>query len=253
MTTITDLPPLFRLFLVGGAIRDAFRGIRSKDKDFTVVAGSIAALLSVEEAFDGMLGWLTTEHGVEFFKLDADTVTARGRFAKDHPDFPGWAADFVLARKDGPSSDGRHPDFVEVGDLFDDLARRDFTVNAIAQDDNGVIIDPHDGLADLDRGLLRFVGEPMDRIRQDALRVMRAMRFTVCKGFKMHSATWAAICDPEVPGLLGVLPDERRRDELALMFDHDTLATLALIAELPRPLTEAMFAGRVRLMATMKD
>lgn len=252
MTTLT-VTDLFELFLIGGAIRDRERGLRSKDKDFSVVARFDTTGMTVDDVFNALLGWLGTEHGVTFFKITADTVTARGHFPKDHPTFPGWDADFVLARRDGPSSDGRHPDFVECGNLHDDQSRRDFTVNSIAEAADGTLIDPFDGLADIKAGVLRFVGEPMDRIREDALRVMRALRFTVCKGFTMHGATWAAITDPEVPALLGVLPDERRRDELALMFNHDTLATLELLGRLPQPLIDAIFAGRVRLMATMKD
>src|SRR5258708_6300213 len=105
------------------------------------------------------------ERGFHIFEERPEHVTLRARFPKSTGRHDG--CDFVLCRKDGPSSDGRHPDFVEVGVLADDLARRDFSVNALAREINlatfeptGNIVDLFEGRSDLALKRLRFVGEP---------------------------------------------------------------------------------------------
>lgn len=116
-------------------------------------------------------------------------------------------------RGDGDYSDGRRPDAVRfLDDIADDLARRDFTVNAIAYDPvSGDLVDPHRGLDDLRAGLLRAVGDPARRFGEDGLRVLRGARFTASLGFDLEPATEAAI-----PGALEVfrrVSAERVREE----------------------------------------
>lgn len=124
-----------RCWQVGGAVRDRLRGQESKDIDYAVQAPS----------YDAMVQWVLAQGGTIFMDgkgrpVGADHFTARGKLPG------GQAVDFVLCRKDGAYSDGRHPDTVEVGTLYDDLARRDFTVNAIAYDEQtGEYIDPSMG------------------------------------------------------------------------------------------------------------
>ena len=168
-------------------------------------------------------------------------------------------ADFVLCRREGPYSDGRRPDWVSIGNLYDDLARRDFTVNAIAMDADGSYIDPHFGRADLDLRTLRFVGEPWDRIREDALRIMRAIRFAVTKDMGWDSLMTMIIIDgrdheiEEISELLRNISKERRADELSKMFKHNTLETLRWFERLPPPILNAIFSGGVRLDSTLKS
>ncbi len=116
-------------------------------------------------------------------------------------------------RGDGEYTDGRRPDGVRfLDDVADDLARRDFTVNAIAYDPVAQeLVDPHGGLDDLHRGLLRAVGDPAKRFGEDGLRVLRGARFTAALGFDLEPATEAAI-----PGALEVfrrVSAERVREE----------------------------------------
>ncbi len=116
-------------------------------------------------------------------------------------------------RGDGDYTDGRRPDAVRfLDDIADDLARRDFTVNAIAYDPVAQeLVDPHGGLDDLHRGLLRAVGDPAKRFGEDGLRVLRGARFTAALGFDLEPATEAAI-----PGALEVfrrVSAERVREE----------------------------------------
>ncbi len=234
------------MYLVGGIVRDMILGIRSKDHDFSVILpeGTI-------EPFSVMRNNLI-DRGVEIFVETDEFLTIRGRFARDDKDYPGVAADFVLARKESTESDGRRPDAVEPGTLLDDLSRRDFTVNAMALMADGELIDPFDGQEDLRDRTLRFVGDPMTRIREDALRVMRALRFSVTKGFIMALETEEAICDPAVPILLSRISEDRRSEELSKMFTFDTEASLDALASIPTGLRGAIFSGRVRLDSTLR-
>jgi poly(A) polymerase len=234
------------MYLVGGIVRDRLLGLRAKDHDFTVVMepGSL-------DPFAEMRGELT-DRGVEIFVETPEFLTIRGRFAKSDAEYPGVAADFVLARKDSATSDGRRPDYVEAGTLLDDLARRDFTVNAMALAADGSLIDPHSGVSDLNNMVLRFVGDPMTRIREDALRVMRALRFCVTKGFILAPDAENTLYNPEVPVLLARVSEERRADELSRMFAFDTEATLDSLASIPTALRSAIFSGRVRLDSTLR-
>jgi len=231
-----------RLFEVGGCVRDEMLGKPTKDVDFAVEAPSFDAMRSHIVGM-GLRVWLE--------KPDFQTI--RAGVPKDHPLRARCSdADFVLCRKDGPSSDGRHPDFVEAGTIFDDLARRDFTVNAMARDvETGEFLDPHNGTEDLKHKRLRFVGKPHDRIREDGLRVLRALRFSVTKGLR--------IMDPEVFGQLAAdmlrsVKVERIAQELEKMFRHDTLATLELLGSSDAVLLrEVIFTdSKLWLLPTLK-
>lgn len=242
------------MYLVGGIVRDMLMGLKPHDHDFTVVLPSLD-ILGAYDPFAEMRRNLESR-GVEIFVETPEFLTIRGRFSRDDVEYPGVAADFVLARKDSLTSDGRRPDYVEPGTLLDDLSRRDFTVNAMAMKHLGdschEVIDPFGGQLDLNSMTLRFVGDPMTRIREDALRVMRAYRFCVTKGFTLDYIAREAIMSKEVPELLAKISEDRRAEELSKMFRFDTLASLDILRSVPEKLRNAMFAGRVRLDSTLK-
>src|SRR6478735_1674813 len=158
-----------KFYQVGGCVRDSLLGVESKDIDFSVEAPSYEAM---REAVIERCGG--NPESIKVDKPEFATIRAID------PKLGG--VDFVLCRKDGAYSDGRRPDSVEMGTLLDDLARRDFTVNAIARADDGSLIDPFNGQADLKLRLLRCVGG-VDRLREDSLRMLRAFRFAITKGF----------------------------------------------------------------------
>lgn len=221
MTTTT--PTFFR---VGGCVRDALLGIESKDIDFAVEAESFDAMLAAVEA-----------RCSKVFLVTPEFVTIRGL------DPTIGAVDFVLCRKDGPTKDGRRPEFVEAGTLLDDLARRDFTVNAIAETEDGTLIDPFGGRADLADRRLRFVGFPEDRLREDALRAFRGVRFQITKGFTLDSAARAAIRSMTADQFDAV-STERIREELLRCFAADTAASLrTLCVEFPNLMSLALDRG----------
>ena len=124
----------------------------------------------------------------------------------------GVSAEVTTYRLDGAYHDGRHPDGVRfVCSLADDLARRDFTINAMAMDESGAVTDLFGGREDLSRRVIRCVGEPETRFREDALRMLRAYRFAAQLGFSLDAQTQAAIrrCAP----LCASLSRERVREE----------------------------------------
>ena len=137
----------------------------------------------------------------------------------------GAKAEVTTFRCDGGYHDGRHPDQVTfVRSLAEDLARRDFTVNAMAMDLRGKITDLYGGREDLQAGILRCVGEPDRRFQEDALRMLRALRFSAQLGFSIEPETWAAI--GRNADLCRKLSAERVRDELekTLLSDRPGMA-----------------------------
>lgn len=228
------------MYEVGGCVRDRILGVRTKDIDFAVEAPS----------FDAMRQHLTAS-GFTIFTEAGDFLTIRAHFPKDHPQHGRTTADFVLCRKERGSLNGRHPEHIEPGTIFDDLARRDFTVNAMAiRLDSGDLLDPHDGRADLRDMTLRFVGDPDERLAEDGLRALRAVRFCVTKGFVMHPATFRAIAGM-TRGHLAAVSTERIKDELERCFRANTIQTMRLLDSLN--LFEELFSrAGIRLTTTLR-
>lgn len=241
-----------QLFEVGGCVRDEILGVPVNDYDYTVVAPS----------FDAMRDHLLSK-GFEIFLETPQYLTIRARFPSMTEDgdtsigmFAGkvrnrLTADFVLARKEGAYSDGRRPDEVHPGSLLDDLSRRDFTVNAIAKDAGGEYIDPFDGIKDLRMGVLRAVGNAEDRLREDALRALRALRFSLTKRLSLTNELGQALESDWLPPLLSSVSAERRREELSKMFKFNTVASMELLFWFPL-LTKAAFQDGLWLKPTLE-
>ena len=223
-----------KMFVTGGTLRDRMLGLTPKDMDFSVEAPSFAAMVA---EFEGM--------GGKVWQARPEFLTVRGKL-------PGVGdADFVMCRKEGFYSDGRHPDTVEPGTVLDDLARRDFTVNAMAQDMvGGPLLDPFDGAGDLDAMVLRCVGDPVHRFSEDSLRMVRALRFTVTRGFTLHPTVAAALTHQTLLDGLDNCAVERVREEMFKAFACDTLATLRLLERFPR-LRDKVFSRGLKLTPTL--
>lgn len=242
----------FQFYEVGGCVRDALLGLQSKDVDFSVVAPE-GAFFTADSAFLAMEAQLA-EQGFQIFESRREFLTIRARVPKGHAlEARTTVADFVLARLDGPYSDGRRPDWVAPGSLEDDLARRDFTSGAIAKAIDGSLIDPFGGVSDVENKILRFVGNPADRIREDGLRVLRGLRFQITKGFVPEAETHAALRSDLAVKVLAGVSKERVREELNKMFMFSTFDSLQLLKTLPETMIKAIFSGGLRLDATMKS
>lgn len=147
-------------YLVGGCVRDGFLGAESKDYDIVTDVHMDVSKPLFEEA-----GWKVKECGEAFLVLN---------ISKDGEQF-----EIANFRKDGIYLDGRRPTEVEIGTIHDDAMRRDLTINSLYENPlTGEILDPTGkGLSDLKNKIIRFVGKPEDRIREDYLRLWRALRF----------------------------------------------------------------------------
>lgn len=209
-----------KVYLVGGAVREIVRGFPDKIKDWDFACES--------ESFEEMRNWLKAE-GFEIFVETPQYMTIRARAPKGYEfagiDMTGKTFDFALCRADGEYSDGRRPDSVEVATLATDLSRRDFTMNAIAMDAYGTIIDPFDGKTDIENDLIRLVGG-VERLREDPLRMLRAIRFSIQLDFYMDDEIWSFLYNPNNTALLESVDENRIRDELTKCFKLSTIETL---------------------------
>ncbi|MDH5235279.1 MAG: tRNA cytidylyltransferase [Gemmatimonadota bacterium] len=181
---------------VGGAVRDALLGIRTLDWDIA-----------------------TSAHPEEVQKLFKRTVPVGLKFGTVGVlDAAGVLHEVTTFRHD-VETDGRHAVVRFGASLEEDLARRDFTINAIAVHAERLEVrDPFDGRGDLARRLVRCVGEPAERMREDRLRALRALRFAGRFGFSIEPATWAAI--RESTPHLGRLSMERVKQELEKVMEQ---------------------------------
>lgn len=223
-------------------------GLSSKDVDFVVVPNGSGSF-----PFNDLEEHLETE-GFIIWEVRPEFLTVRAGVPKGHALRSRTKdADFVLARRDVDCSAGRQATTVEASTLHNDLARRDFTVNAMARNaTTGELVDPFGGLQDLENRVLRFVGNPVDRILEDGLRVLRGFRFWLTKGLTPESATLEALMSDVAVSALSLVSEERTRDELEKMFKFNTLGTLEMIEMMPLEMKEVLFGGRLRLSATMK-
>ena len=162
----------FSAFLVGGCVRDLMMGRQPQDWDLTTSAlpEQVLDLFAPHAQPTGL------QHGTV-------TVCQGGR-----------RFEVTTFRRDGTYLDSRHPDHVEfTSSLEEDLARRDFTVNAMAMDRHGRLADPFGGARDLEHGLLRCVRDPDRRLTEDALRIMRGLRFAATLGLTVDGAAALAL------------------------------------------------------------
>ena len=215
-----------QIFKVGGCVRDELLGVQSKDIDFTFVLDDLTQ--SVEEGFQQMTDWMNRE-GFQVFLSTPDCFTIRARFPQDTPN-KGLVADFVMARKEIGYMEGTRRPILALGSLEDDLLRRDFTLNALAVSEDGDLIDLFDGQKDLANRLLRTPLPAKQTMMDDPLRIMRALRFKITKGFSISDDIWLAMMQPEIlDKLRTTVSAERIREEILKMTKHDTAGTLRLL------------------------
>lgn len=195
-------------YVVGGAVRDKIMGLTPKDIDIATNAKP----LEVMELFPKVL-----PTGIKF-----GTVTVM-------IDDEGF--EVTTFRADGNYSDGRRPEEVFFSEtISDDLSRRDFTINALAEDMNGKIIDIFGGVSDMENKIIRAVGNPMERFKEDALRILRAFRFSARYGFEIEPITLEAIKEAK-EGIL-LISAERIREELTKILMTDNVQkTFSLMYE----------------------
>ncbi len=177
----------YKAYVAGGAVRDIVLGKTPHDYDIATSAQPSDTIRVFRES------------GIGFFDNAAKhgTVTAITEEGN---------VEVTTFREDGAYSDMRRPDEVIFKtSIEDDVRRRDFTINAMYMDSEGKIFDPEGGEKDCELGLIRAVGDPLERFREDALRILRALRFCSKLGFEIEEATLAAMesCAPEIKTISG--------------------------------------------------
>ena len=183
----------YAAYAVGGCVRDSLLGRTAHDWDLCTSAlpQQVMELFGTEQCIPTGLqhGTVTIKYGRQLY----ETTTFR---------------------TEGSYTDGRHPDAVQfVPDVREDLARRDFTINAMAYNAAEGLVDPFGGQKDLQNGLLRAVGEPQQRFTEDALRILRLYRFAARFGFALDAATARAA--RQLAPHLDCISAERIQEELA--------------------------------------
>ncbi len=183
----------YAAYAVGGCVRDSLLGRTAHDWDLCTSAlpQQVMELFGAAQCIPTGL-----QHG---------TVTIK---------YGGQLYETTTFRTEGSYTDGRHPDEVQfVPDVREDLARRDFTINAMAYNEAEGLVDPFGGQKDLQNGLLRAVGEPQQRFTEDALRILRLYRFAARFGFALDAATARAA--RQLAPHLDCISAERIQEELA--------------------------------------
>jgi tRNA nucleotidyltransferase (CCA-adding enzyme) len=198
----------FEAYIVGGCVRDLLRKVEPNDWDITTKAKPKEIQQVMEKA------GLKTFYENEFFTVGV-VWPKKHKKEKEIKEIPDDIIEVTTFRSEAKYSDKRHPDKVEFAEtLKEDLSRRDFTVNAMAINREKEIIDPFKGKQDLEKKIIRAVGSPKERFAEDALRMLRAVRFSVSLGkdWKIEEKTTEAI--KENSSSLKAVSEERIRDEL---------------------------------------
>lgn len=189
----------YEAYIVGGCVRDSILNRKINDWDMTTSAQPA----KIVELFDKVI--LTgIKHGTVTVVLNNNNY------------------EITTFRNDGKYADNRHPIKVEfVKTLKEDLSRRDFTINAMAYSDENGLKDYFGGISDLNNKIIRTVGNPILRFEEDALRMLRAIRFSAQLGFNIHKDTFQAI--KEVSKNIEFISKERIKDEINKILLSDPL------------------------------
>lgn len=202
----------YEAYIVGGCVRDSILGKVPSDFDITTNAKPEAVKRLFRKTIDTGI-----KHGtVSVLFYDNDTPVTY---------------EVTTYRVDGVYEDGRHPKDVKfVSDLKEDLLRRDFTINAMAYNNESGLVDEFGGLLDLDKEKIVAVGNPIERFTEDALRLLRAIRFAAKLGFTIDDDTKNAI--PKLAKNLSLVSKERVQVELTKTITSDNPSYCKLIFDL---------------------
>lgn len=182
----------FKAYLVGGAVRDMIMKVPAHDWDVATNA--------------------TPQDVIKLFKFVVPTGIEHGTVTVH---YKGNEIEVTTFRTEAGYSDGRHPDSINyAATIEEDLARRDFTMNAIAASlEDGSIVDPYGGQEDIKKQLIRTVGAPHERFMEDGLRPVRALRFAAKLNFSIENNTYSEIFKDEIKKKVSSISIERFRDE----------------------------------------
>lgn len=221
---------MFSFYEVGGCVRDEIMGLKSKDIDYVVVADEelLYKTTNPDEIFYVMQNYLEKQ-GYHIWLTTPECFTIRARFPDNHK-HAGMTADFVLARKEEGYYPGTRRPIVKAGTLLDDLTRRDFTMNAIAKDKDGKYYDPFNGQMSIFWGVLATPLSSQTSFDEDPLRILRAIRFSITKGFSIPLEMQNLIYSYGYETKMRVVSEERIREELYKCFKFDSFKTMETLS-----------------------
>ena len=241
MIKINNLPPIFT------AAFPVLKQLEQAGYEAYFVGGSIRDLILKRPIHD--IDIATSAYPAEVKRIFPKTIDTGIKHGTVTVLNDGASYEITTFRTESGYQDFRRPDHVTfVQNLAEDLKRRDFTINALAMNRTGEIIDLFNGLGDLQKHLIKAVGDPMKRFHEDALRMMRAVRFMSQLNFDLESQTKEAVSD--LHQLLSKISVERIRDEFVKM-GTGTNSRAAFKIFLQTKLSESVpdFAGKSDLLA----
>jgi poly(A) polymerase len=233
-------------YLVGGAVRDELLGLQSKDLDYVFVFDDVNQNQTVEECFNEMYQNIQERGEIFLSTPSCYTIRYKDKETKE-------VKDVVMARKEIGYIPGTRTPIIVPGTLYDDLERRDFTLNALAKDDDGNIIDYFNGMEDLKNRVLRTPLPTELTFNDDPLRILRSIRFSITKGFTIPSQMALVIERYNYDEKMKVVSTERIREELYKCFKHDTLETLRILNEFSGLRNYVFSNGGLWLKPTMEQ
>jgi tRNA nucleotidyltransferase/poly(A) polymerase len=216
----------YKEYLVGGAVRDEILGLDNKDLDYVFVFNNLNDDQTADECFEDMYEVIQERGEIFLSTPSCYTIRYKDKETKE-------VKDVVMARKEIRYIPGTRTPIIKPGTLYDDLERRDFTLNALAKDEDGTIIDYFNGLEDLKNGILRTPLPTEVTFNDDPLRILRAIRFSITKEFTIPGTMAIIIEAYHYDKKMSVVSIERIREELFKCFKHDTLETLKVLNEFP--------------------
>ena len=216
----------YKEYLVGGAVRDEILGLDNKDLDYVFVFNNLNDDQTADECFEDMYEVIQERGEIFLSTPSCYTIRYKDKETKE-------VKDVVMARKEIGYIPGTRTPIVKPGTLYDDLERRDATLNALAKDEDGTIIDYFGGLEDLTNRVLRTPLEPIKTFDDDALRIIRFIRFSITKGFSIPNDITNVIRNYDYESKMGVVSTERIREELFKCFKFNTLKTLHELNRFP--------------------
>lgn len=199
----------FEAYIVGGFVRDYILGIESNDVDVNTNA--------------------TPKDLMAIFK---DSISPPEDYGSVTVIYNNIRFEITTFRKETGYLDNRRPEKIEyINDLYEDIVRRDFTINSLCMDKDGNIIDLLNGREDIDKRLVKAIGNPIDRFKEDSLRILRAVRFSITLDFELDKDLVKAI--KKCKNLLKNLSYYRKKDELDKIFtSKNSLKGIELLKEL---------------------
>lgn len=242
----------YPIYETGGYLRDdyikAIHGIDRPHKDVDIAVEA--------PSFEDLQAWCIGED-FKIHDIHEEFLTVRCGIPDGHR-FRDWGRDLdvTLCRIDGPYTDGRHPDWTKPGTIWEDLARRDARCNSIARNiETGEILDPNNGVQDITDKIIRTVGDPMERWREDGLRILRHFRQAVELLFEIDWRITEAMTLNrwEVRDLIARVKKERRYVELHKMLVANQHLTMQMLGGVLLPYLEAILSDGLRIDATLKE